>query len=576
MILQSLKEYYDRKASDPESGIAPEGFEQKEIPFVIVLDSEGGFIQIEDTRRQVGKQLRAKVFLVPQSVKRSGNVKPNLLWDNAEYVFGVPVKNDPKVVSIQHAEFIKRIKDLDISDDEGVSAVLKFLTSSPATVLATSEHCTEIKESNSFLAFRINGDAGLVSEREAVINKITASPVSGRQGICLVTGDVDTIATLQPSIKGVRDTNTTGGNIVSFNKDSFNSFGKNQGENSPIGLKASFAYTTALNYLLRKDSLQKLQVGDTTVVFWSDKRSHLENSFALFLNEPPRDDPDALTNAIAALLKAVDTGAMPAEDSGTRFFVLGLSPNAARISIRIWQVGTVAEFSYHIAQHFKDLEICHAPHERDYLSMWWLLTRIAAQSKTENIPPNLAGDWMRTIIAGLPYPDSLFQATLRRIQAEREVSYARAAIIRAFLNRKHRMSLTIEKEITVSLDKENKNSGYRLGRLFAVLEKVQEEAQPNINATIRDRYYSAASGTPASVMPILMRTKNHHLAKLSDKSKTYFEKLLGEIIDGFDGVEGEFPPQLNLQDQGRFAIGYYHQRQDFFTKRENSTTEQGE
>ncbi|HNE27447.1 MAG TPA: type I-C CRISPR-associated protein Cas8c/Csd1, partial [Pseudomonadales bacterium] len=210
--------------------------------------------------------------------------------------------------------------------------------------------------------------------------------------------------------------------------------------------------------------------------------------------------------------------------------------------------------------------------ERDHLSMWWLLSRIAAQEKTDNIPPNLAGDWMRAILAGLPYPDSLFQAALRRIQAERKVSYPRAAILKACLNRKQRFSHSSEKEITVSLDQENINIGYRMGRLFAVLEKIQEDAQPNINATIRDRYYSAASGTPASVMPILMRMKNHHLSKLPHKGQQVnYERLLGEIL----GEIKDFPNQLSLQDQGRFAIGYYHQRQDFFTKRE-TTTEQGE
>jgi CRISPR-associated protein Csd1 len=571
MILQALKDYYDRKASDPDGGIAPEGFEYKEIPFVIVLDHDGNFVQIEDTRRQVGKNLRARAFLVPQGEKRTVGVKAFLLWDNAEYIFGLDTKGKPDRVAEQHQAFKQRIDDF-LSDDIGVIAIKKFLGGSPLDNLLASSYLDEIKDSNPFMSFRLNEDACLVCERKAVVGSVCQLPESDDSSLCLVTGDLDTIANLQPAIKGVQGANTTGGNIVSFNLSAFNSFGKSQGKNAPIGEKAAFAYTTALNYLLGKDSLQKLRVGDATVVFWSDRQSHLENEFSFFMDEPPKDNPDALTNAVSALLRSVDTGVMLAEDRDTKFFILGLSPNAARISIRFWHAGTVAVFSARLAQHFHDLEICHAPHERDHLSMWWMLSRVAAQEKTDNIPPNIAGDWMRAILAGLPYPDSLFQAALRRIQAERKVSYPRAAIIKAYLNRKQRFSTSTEKEMTVSLDKENINIGYCMGRLFATLEKIQEDAQPNINATVRDRYYSAASGTPASVMPILMRMKNHHLAKLHKGQQINHERLLGEIL----GEIKDFPNQLSLQDQGRFAIGYYHQRQDFFTKRETTTNEQGE
>jgi CRISPR-associated protein Csd1 len=565
MILQALKDYYDRKAADPDSGIAPEGFEHKEIPFVIVLDREGGFVQIEDTRRQVGKQLRARAFLVPQSEKRTVGVKANLLWDNAEYVLGICVKGNADRVRDQHRAFTLRISDLAASDDAGVKAVLKFLAKDPVASIETFGFIEEIKQVNPFMAFRLNEDDCLVCERAAIVAAISGGASdSSNNGICLVSGESGALANLQPSIKGVRDTNTTGGNIVSFNLSAFNSYGKTQGGNAPIGEQAAFAYTTALNHLLGKDSAQKLQIGDATTVFWSDRKSDLESDFCSLFDEPKKDNPDALTDAVKALYKSVDTGAVPAEDREIRFFVLGLSPNAARISVRFWQVGAIADFSKTISAHFKGLEIIHAPHERDHLSLWWLLTRISAQGETKNIPPNLAGDWMRAIMSGTAYPETLFQAALRRINAERDVTYPRAAIIKSCLNRKSAFQISSEKEITVSLDKENSNAGYRLGRLFAVLEKIQEDAQPGINATIRDRYYSAASGTPASVMPILMRLKNHHLGKLEKGRSIYFERLLGEIL----GEVADFPANLNLQDQGRFAIGYYHQRQDFFIKQD--------
>ena len=582
MILQALKDYYERKAADPEGGIAPDGFEQKEIPFVIVIDAEGQLVQIEDTRRQVGKQLRAKSFLVPQSEIRSSGIKACLLWDNAEYVLGVCAKKDskPERVADQHKAFVQRIDELNLPQDEGVTAIRKFMQRDYFPDLEASEYLALIKESNPFMTFRLNSDTQLVCERAAVVASIlNATKEEGEQGICLISGEHSSLARLQPPVKGVRDTNTTGGSIVSFNLAAFNSYGKTQGWNAPIGSNSAFAYTTALNYLLRKDSRQKIQVGDATTVFWSDKETQLESDFSSLFDEPEKDNPDRLVEAVRALFRSVETGAMPVDDARSEFFVLGLSPNAARISIRFWQTGTISEFSQKLVQHFSDLNIVHAPHERDHLSIWWLLSRVSALGKSENIPPNLAGDWMRCILAGLPYPDSLFQAALRRVLTEREVSYPRAAIIKAYLNRKVRwqsqsqqLTFKTEKEMTVALDKENKNVGYCLGRLFATLEKIQEEAQPGINATIRDRYYASASGTPASVFPILMRLKNHHLGKLEKGRTIYFERQLADIV----GTLQDFSAQLNLQDQGRFAIGYYHQRQAFFTKSEVQTNTQGE
>lgn len=578
MILQALNEYYDRKAADPDSGIAPEGFEYKEIPFVLVLDTDGNLVNIEDTRQTINKKIRAKSFLVPQGEKRAANITANMLWDNTEYVFGIPVKGRPDRVVLQHQSFIENISSLELKNEIGIQAVLKFLTEKPGSKLDNSEHADEIKSGSPFMTFRLNTDIELVCQRKQVIEKLTRKDSTQTEfGFCLIRGESDTPARLQPAIKGVRGTNTTGGNIVSFNLAAFNSFNKEQGANAPMGEKASFSYTTALNHLLGKDSVQKLQVGDATTVFWSDKKSHLEDDFGALFDEPDKDNPDKLTDKVKALLKAVDTGSLPPEDNENRFFILGLSPNSARISVRFWHTGTVAEFSRKIANHFHDLEIVHAPHQRDHLSIWWLLRSIAALGKSDNIPPNLTGDWMRTILNGNAYPETLFQSAIRRIHAERQVSYERAAIIKACLNRKSRFHIQPEKEITVSLDKDNTNPGYRIGRLFAVLEKIQEEASPGINSTIRDRYYSAASGTPASVFPILFRMKNHHLGKLEKGREIYFEKLTGEVVS--DIAANGFPPQLSLADQGRFAIGYYHQRQAFFTKsdkHENTTTEQGE
>lgn len=378
------------------------------------------------------------------------------------------------------------------------------------------------------------------------------------------------MAILEPPLRGVQGASTMGAHLIAVNNKislsgnggatpAFASFMKEQGANSPIGKAASLAYTTALNTLLSKDSQQKLQVGDATTVFWSSRKSAFEDDFGDFWAEPPKDDPDRLTNAVAALYNSFDSGALAAEADDTRFYVLGLSPNAARISVRFWHSATVKELALHIRAYFDDLRIAHKKDDKDDLSLWRLLVSTATQGNSENISPNLAGETMRRILAGFPLPETLLQAALLRIKAEHDVTYPRAKLIKGCLNRKNK-----ERKLTVSLDKQNPNVGYRLGRLFAVLEKIQQEANPGINATIRDKFYASASSAPSSVFGNLMRLKNHHLSKLENSGRRiWFERLLGEIISDVP----DFPAHLTLDDQGRFAIGYYHQVQDLWTKK---------
>jgi CRISPR-associated protein Csd1 len=254
-------------------------------------------------------------------------------------------------------------------------------------------------------------------------------------------------------------------------------------------------------------------------------------------------------------------------DPNTRFFVLGLAPNAARIAVRFWYAGTVGEVAANISAHFDDLEIVAPPKWSPYLSLRTLLRGIALQGDLENVPPNLAGDFMKAILTGTPYPRTLLAGALRRVRAERDVTYPRAALVKAVLARETRYYGSLEKEVGMSLDGSTTNVGYCLGRLFAVLEKAQEEASPGINATIRDRFYGAASATPVAAFPHLLKLKNHHLAKLENRGRAVnLERLIGEIMDGVS----DFPAHLSLQDQGRFAVGYYHQRQDLFKKRETA------
>lgn len=568
MILQALKEYYDRKAADPESEIAPKGWERKEIPFIIVLAENGDPVGIDDTRETVGKKKRAKVFLVPQGVKRAVNVAANLLWDNPEYALGFVVKGKPDRVKKQHETFVESVESL-MCNDKSIKALQAFLKMDDKVgLLEQFEPWAEIKETSPFISFRLAGDSEPVFRSSGVLMALTVKSMtsnSGRKKRCLVTGDADDIERLHSAIKGVRDANSTGGNIVGFNLDSFKSYGKEQGDNAPIGKRAAFAYTTALNTLLWKDASQKLQVGDATAVFWSDKQSKFESQVSLFFSEPPKDNPDQLVEAVKGLYRSIETGACSSEEGVTRFYVLGLSPNAARLSVRFWHCGTIGEMAGRFRQHFDDLLIEHGPNDRDQFSLWRLLIATATLGKSENIPPNLAGDTMRSILEGLPYPATLLPAVVRRIRAEHEITHVRAALLKACVNRKSRyINPTIKEELKVSLDTNNMNIGYRLGRLFAALEKIQTDAQGNPNATIRDRFYGAASGTPATVFGTLMRLKNHHLAKLHDGLRIMRERLLGEIMSGI----ADFPAHLKLEDQARFAIGYYHQMQDFYTKKE--------
>ena len=586
MILQALKEYYDRKAADPESQMAPPGFEWKEIPFVIVLKPDGAPVSLNTTYEGEGKKRRAKRFLVPQAVKKTSGIAANLLWDNLEYVLGIVLKSKPERVVEQHSAFKKRIDDLGNFADDGLSAVKKFVERNNKEELLQcfGDVWKQLRKEGGNITFHLAGDSAIILERpniKSAILEVSAVHNEDNRSICLVTGQNEVIERLHPAIKGVYGAQTSGSNIVSFNLDAFKSFGKDQGANAPVGKTAAFAYTTALNHLLAKDSKQRMQVGDASTVFWAEKANDLEQQIADFFGEPPKNDPDRGVRAVESLFKSLESGSFLAdENQKNRFYVLGLSPNASRIAIRFWIVDTVAGMASKIKLHFDDLRIVHRPRDKDVFSLFRLLVSTAAQGKADNIPPNLTGDTMRSILEGLPYPKTLLQAVIRRIKAEQSsknkntgkqlenVTYIRAALIKAGVNRLTRFkNPNIKEELKMSLDENNTNIGYRLGRLFATLEKIQQEANPGINATIRDRFYGAASGTPVAVFGNLMRLKNHHLSKLeSTGRRVFFEKLLGQIIDGVE-AKIAFPPHLSLEDQGRFAIGYYHQIQDFFTKK---------
>lgn len=579
MILQALKEYYDRKALDPDSGIAPEGFERKEIPFIIVIKPDGQFVNLEDTREKVGNRMIGKKFQVPRSFTRTGGKayeKTFLLWDHIGYLFGYPESNEksPK----QHDTWLKSLQILpkDLKKDEGVSAILAFYEKKEYEKVKMAEQWSEcIKLLSCNMTFRIAGDPVPIPCRknvqEYVRNTVSKTDDSsdvhdGKTFIsrCLITGEYGEIARTHGRTPINKDTKS----LVAFQKNSgYDSYGKEQCFNAPICKSSEFAYTTALNVLLKTER-QRIRVADTTVVFWSGKQTNFENEAVLFFSEPHKDNPDQNTVAVVSLYNSIWNGTYVLPEDNTNFYVLGLSPNSARISVRFWHVGTVKEMGGRFKRHIDDLSVIHGDKTSPALPIRRLLSSIAVQADADNIPPNLAGETMRSILEGLPYPETLIQAAVRRNRAEQSVTYPRAALIKACINRKKRYkNPNIKEELKMSLDPTNTNIGYRIGRLFAALEKIQMEASPGLNATIRDKFYGAASSTPITVFGNLMRLKNHHLSKLENTGRRInLERLLAEIMDGVDAKSG-FPAHLCLDDQGRFAIGYYHQMQDFYTKK---------
>ena len=580
MILQALNDYYRRKCDDPDPAqrLPMFGLEHKEIPYLLEINAEGQLLQMRDTREPKGKKKIAASFRVPLGIKKTSGVAANLLWDTLEYVLGVDTKGKPERVREQHAAFRARIDALPAiaREDAGIQAVTRFLAQIDLAQLERQPAWAEALETNAVLSFRLQGDQDLVCQRPAVVSAAlnVVSDEDARVAMCLVSGEHAPVERLHASIKGVWGAQTAGANIVSFNARAFESYGKTerQGENAPVSRAAAFAYTTALNHLLRKDSTQRIQVGDASTVFWAEKQDAFENIFG----EIFKDNPDENTRAIHALLDAVNSGKLSGPEGDTRFHVLGLAPNAARISIRFYHCLPLRDLGKRIVQHFNDLELVRGPNDPQYPSLFRLLAAVAVQNKADNIPPNLGGAIVDAIFAGenVPYPSLWLNAAVGRCRAEQNVNYLRAAAVKACLLRQmHHVSVSStnqpkEQEFLPMLDLSNNNPAYRLGRLFSVLEKIQEEASPGLNATIRDRYYGAASSTPVAVFTTLLRLKNAHLKKLATGRGMWFEKLLGEVL----GPVSDFPKHLPLPDQGRFALGYYHQRQDFFTKKSDTST----
>ncbi|MDV2481637.1 type I-C CRISPR-associated protein Cas8c/Csd1 [Methanoculleus sp. Wushi-C6] len=625
MIIQSLCRYYDILVEDEDVTISRPGYSSGKVSFALVLSPDGELSYIADLRSD-DKKPRPKSMDVPLQEVRSSGIAPYVLCDNAKYVFGVEklkrdkfeekfpnpsgkdtspdytilAGNEKEVVLVhqrsrdcfeafrerQHAIF-------DALDDPGIRALLTFLDSwSPENF---SKHSKLVEYMDDLLA---GGNLvfeceGVLLHRKPSVRKTWERYSSDGRGDrdtftaqCLVTGEMDTVARIHQNLKGVAGAQMSGASLVSFNDDSFCSYGKTgkqQGLNAPISESAMFKYTTVLNYLLARPDY-RMRIADTTVVFWAETNgTACEDLASLFFDprEETEEDSDAAPSdparvqdlrrieLIGAILDKVRKGQkIHTEDIGAdpeaNFYMLGLSPNNARLAVRFWHVDTFGNFIVRAARHHLDMEIVRDGGPR-YVSMYRLLREtVAPSSDNKAASPLLGGLVMRSILNGGPYPVQMYSAILNRTKVDRSINPIRAGFIKAYLLRLARAGLTNLQEdmITVSLNEENPSVPYRLGRLFAVLEKAQADTNREMKSTINSKYFSSASTTPAVVFPVLLKLAQHHIAKSDWGFRT--TQAIEETLTGVD----EFPAYLSLEEQGMFMLGYYHQRKANYKKKE--------
>ena len=585
MILKALYDYYNRCDHLPASGM-----EEKEIGFVIVISKEGKFVRFEDCRID-NKQ--ARTYLVKKHVGRSRAVAANYLYDNSTYVLGYAdtekAKGDTEQIK-KHSDkenaCFEAFKEKVVSiykvypNCNDLAAICNFYQQSKEEILSCISQDSlweDIKKNltkkYSTFSFRIDGDLKIVAEKRELLQLEDSEDDNKGNALCLITGNKETTVdtTTATMIPGSQAT----AKLVAFQVNSgYDSYGKKKCGNAPISKNAEFAYTTALNAMLQKGSHNKFSVGNRTFVFWASSNAEAaeqaeENLFNLLgFTEEEQDDPNAKINQVRKVFTSIYSGTIKTS-LDDRFYILGLAPNSARIAVVYWSECSLKEFAGTILHHFNDMEIIDTRKEgKPYMGIKDMLAAVTLNGKQSEATPNLPEAVVKSIFQGTPYPFTLFSACIRRIRAEsgnkdkNAIRIARMAIIKAYLNRINDNN----KKIDTMLDKSNTNQGYLCGRLFAVLDKIQEDA--NRISSIRERYMNAASATPASVFATILNLSSHHMEKLANENRRiFYEKIKQEIIDKIPATG--FPAHLDLQDQGRFFIGYYHQRQDFFTKKEN-------
>jgi CRISPR-associated protein Csd1 len=573
--LASLVRAYERLPDAP----AP-GYSMEKIGFLVSLNADGSPARPPiDLRQGEGKKKTPRFMHVPASFKRPGTTPRSFfLWDNTAFALGVSA-NEKKAGPARLEAFRElHRRELTGMDDPGLKALLRFIECWSPDDFARLGWPEEMKDQNIVFALESERLRNIfIHDRPAARALWAGHRAKGdkSEAACLVTGERGRIARLHPAIKGIR---TPGGgkdadSIVSFNLPAFESYGHKQGDNAPVSEAAAFAYTTVLNRFLEKDSGHRVQIGDTSTVFWADASDakaaeEAEGFFAALLGADAVDE-SVQAKKVGAILQAVREGRPivdfePALPQGVRFFVLGVAPNVARLSVRFYLEDDFGAIAARFLAHVARMHIEPPPRD-ERPSIWRLLIETAALRKSENVPPNLAGEWLRAILTGASYPLTLLSTLLMRLRADHNVNGLRVAMLKAVLIRNFAM------EVLVSLDVENKDSGYLLGRLFAVYEYAQTQAHRGaVNSTIRDQYYGTASATPRAVFPLLQRKATHYLSRLrKDKPglAVNLDRRIGEIFELAD-PESLFVPTLSAQRQALFAVGYYHQRNDFYRRKD--------
>ena len=586
-LLASLVRAYDRLPDAPHFGYSSE-----KIGFCVVLNPDGSVASVEDLRDHSGKRPVARTMIVPATPKRSGSTpRPNFLWDNLNYALGAGKLANPADHRFDSFKN-KHLAYLSDSQDEEMKAFCAFLRTWRVDEIRRYFPADPLPTEGVIFAFhRTYREHYLHDTAEAKrfwgLNRdqwISIEGKSSTPAVCLVTGEMSSIARTHPPIKGMSG---VGGKsemaLISFNGNAYESYGHEQGDNAPVSEAAAFAYCAMLNRYLERDSGHRIQIGDASTVFWADcsdmtLAEEAEGFFAAMLDPAAEDklfaeDEKLATAIIRSRLNNIRNGQLLSqvapELEGVRFHILGLAPNAARLSVRFYYEDDFGRLTENVQRYLAETNIVPPPRD-GWPALWRYLVELAAQGKRENVPPLIAAEWLRAILTGSAYPLTLLSTALMRIRADGGINALRCAILKSVLIRNFKM------EAPVALDPANTNKGYILGRLFAVYEEVQRAALGGINATIKDKFYGAASASPQKVFRALDSGSANHFGKLRKTSPgraVNLEKLLTSITDLMNPADDPIPASLNAAEQALFGIGYYHQRSDFFRKHDDKAAE---
>lgn len=580
MILQALVKHYEDLLATGD--IPTPGWENGKISFALNLDAEGkviDFIPMKIAKESKKKTVYVpRTMEVPQTVKRSADIKANFLCDNSTYVFGIDDKGKPDRTRLCFEAFRElHLQVLGDASSAPAMAVKRFVQEWKPENAGSADYIEqnrkELMAGANILFFYEGKPVTEDADVRSCWRKYFDGAGDAQDEICMVTGKRGRLATLHPSIKGVYGAQAMGTSLVSFNAPAFCSYGKEQGKNAPVSEYAANAYGAALNHLLN-DREHVRTIGDTTVVCWADGGEPAYQEVSICALFGIQEEDSITEGELTAILKAAVSGKAvewkgELLDRDRHFYVLGVAPNAARLSVRFFWQDSFGNMLRNIGEHYRRLEIIRPLKDpRENLSPWSLLQETVNQKSKDKTPsPQMAADTLKAILSGGRYPATLLNGVTLRIRADHNVTRGRAAIIKAYyLRNKNKQCSEEEGVLEVGLNEKSKNVPYNLGRLFAVLEHIQQEANPGINATIKDKYFNSAAATPAHIFPLLINLAQKHLKKLKDEgSKITFNRRTQEILEA---LGEEFPARLTLPEQGSFQLGYYHQTQKRYQKKE--------